>query len=147
MLIQTLIQLKNGQKIIDKVSFKPPFHEKIYFIYLNKKQSSISEIENYNNKKVSESTINEISNITSMILQCSSMESFEKLIESHELIISKLISKLTIKETLFKDFNGSIKSLGAWGGDVIMVTSHSDPSQYFIEKGYSTIFKFEELLV
>ena len=112
-----------------------------------KSNDDSSEIENYNNKKVSESTINEISNITSMILQCSSMESFEKLIESHELIISKLISKLTIKETLFKDFNGSIKSLGAWGGDVIMVTSHSDPSQYFIEKGYSTIFKFDELLV
>ena len=140
-------QLNKGQRIIEEVSFKPSFYEKIYFIYLNKKQSSISEIENYNNKKVSESTINEISNITSMILQCSSMESFDKLIESHEMIISKLISKPTIKETLFKDFNGSIKSLGAWGGDMIMVTSHSDPSQYFIEKGYSTIFKFAELLV
>ena len=109
--------------------------------------SSISEIENYNNKKISESTINEISNITSMILQCNSMELFDRLIESHELIISKLISKPTIKETLFRDFNGSIKSLGAWGGDMIMVTCHSDPSKYFKEKGYSTIFKFDELLV
>ena len=140
-------QLKEGQRIIDEVSFKPPFHEKIYFIYLNKKQSSISEIEDYNNKKVSESTINEISNITSMILQCNSIEAYDELIESHELIISKLISKPTIKETLFKDFNGSIKSLGAWGGDMIMATSHSDPNRYFKEKGYSTIFKYEELLV
>jgi mevalonate kinase len=142
-----VFQLREGVRIIDEVSFKPPFHEKIYFIYLNKKQSSISEIENYNNKKVSESTINEISNITSMILQCNSIEAYDKLIESHELIISKLISKPTIKETLFKDFNGSIKSLGAWGGDMIMATSHSDPNRYFKEKGYSTIFKYEELLV
>ena len=140
-------QLREGVRIIDEVSFKPPFHEKIYFIYLNKKQSSISEIENYNNKKVSESTINEISNITSMILQCNSIEAYDELIESHELIISKLISKPTIKETLFRDFNGSIKSLGAWGGDMIMATSHSDPNRYFKEKGYSTIFKYEELLV
>ena len=140
-------QLREGVRIIDEVSFKPPFHEKIYFIYLNKKQSSISEIEDYNNKKVSESTINEISNITSMILQCNSIEAYDELIESHELIISKLISKPTIKETLFKDFNGSIKSLGAWGGDMIMATSHSDPNRYFKEKGYSTIFKYEELLV
>ena len=140
-------QLREGVRIIDEVSFKPPFHEKIYFIYLNKKQSSISEIENYNNKKVSESTINEISNITSMILQCNSIEAYDELIESHELIISKLISKPTIKETLFKDFNGSIKSLGAWGGDMIMATSHSDPNRYFKEKGYSTIFKYEDLLV
>lgn len=140
-------QLRGGQRIIDEVSFKPPFHEKIYFIYLNKKQSSISEIEDYNNKKVSESTINEISNITSMILQCNSIEAYDELIESHELIISKLISKPTIKETLFKDFNGSIKSLGAWGGDMIMATSHSHPNKYFKEKGYSTIFKYEDLLV
>jgi len=139
-------QLNKGQNIIDEVSFKPPFHEKIYFIYLNKKQSSILEIENYNNK-ASDSIINEINNITSMILKCNTIEAYNELIESHELIISKLISKPTIKETLFKDFNGSIKSLGAWGGDMIMVTSHIDPITYFKKKGYSTIFKYEELLV
>jgi len=139
-------QLNKGQNIIDEVSFKPPFHDKIYFIYLNKKQSSISEIENYNNK-ASDSIINEINNITSMILKCNTIEVYNELIESHELIISKLISKPTIKETLFKDFNGSIKSLGAWGGDMIMVTSHIDPITYFKKKGYSTIFKYEELLV
>ena len=139
-------QLNKGQNIIDEVSFKPPFHEKIYFIYLNKKQSSILEIENYNNK-ASDSIINEINNITSMILKCNTIEAYNELIESHELIISKLISKPTIKETLFKDFNGSIKSLGAWGGDMIMATSHSDPNRYFKKKGYSTIFEYEELLV
>ena len=140
-------QLNKNRKIIDEVTFKPPFHEKIFFVYLNKKQSSISEIDNYNNKKVSDSIINEITNITSMILQCNSIEAYEKLIESHELIISKLISKPTIKETLFKDFKGSIKSLGAWGGDMIMATSLNDPKRYFTEKGYSTIFKFKELLI
>ena len=139
-------QLNKGQNIIDEVSFKPPFHEKIYFIYLNKKQSSISEIENYNNK-ASDSIINEINNITSMILKCNTIEAYNELIESHELIISKLILRPTIKETLFKDFNGSIKSLGAWGGDMVMATSHNDPVKYFAGKGYSTIFKFEELLV
>ena len=140
-------QLNKDQKTIDEVSFKPSFYEKIYFIYLNNKQSSISEIENYNKNRASNSIIKEISNITSTILQCNSIEEFNKLIVSHELIISKLISKSTVKETLFKDFNGSIKSLGAWGGDMIMATSYDDPNKYFREKGYSTILKFDELLV
>ena len=140
-------QLNKDQKTIDEVSFKPSFYEKIYFIYLNNKQSSISEIENYNKNRASDSIIKEISNITSTILQCNSIEEFNKLIVSHELIISKLISKSTVKETLFKDFNGSIKSLGAWGGDMIMATSYDDPNKYFREKGYSTILKFDELLV
>ena len=142
-----LYKLDKDQKIINEVSFKPSFNEHIYFVYLNKKQNSISEIERYNENKASVSIINEISNITSEIIVCNSLDRFNKLIEAHELIISKLISKKTIKDALFKDFDGSIKSLGAWGGDMIMVTSQIDPSKYFIKKGYSTIFKFKELLV
>ena len=142
-----LYKLDKDQKIINKVSFKPSFNEHIYFVYLNKKQNSILEIEKYNKNKASNSIINEISDITSEILVCNSIDGFNKLIEAHELIISKLISKKTIKDVLFKDFDGSIKSLGAWGGDMIMVTSHDNPSGYFKERGYSTIFKFEELLI
>ena len=142
-----LYKLDKDQKIINEVSFKPSFNEHIYFVYLNKKQNSILEIEKYNKNKASNSIINEISDITSEILVCNSIDRFNKLIEAHELIISKLISKQTIKDLLFKDFDGYIKSLGAWGGDMIMVTSQIDPSKYFIEKGYSTIFKFKELLV
>ena len=142
-----LFKLDKDQKIINEVSFKPSFNEHIYFVYLNKKQNSISEIEKYNKNKASNSIINEISDITSEILVCNSLDRFNKLIEAHELIISKLISKQTVKDLLFKDFDGYIKSLGAWGGDMIMVTSQINPSKYFIEKGYSTIFKFKELLV
>ena len=142
-----LYKLDKDQKIINEVSFKPSFNEHIYFVYLNKKQNSISEIEKYNKNKASNSIINEISDITSEILVCNSIDRFNELIEAHELIISKLISKQTVKDLLFKDFDGYIKSLGAWGGDMIMVTSQIDPSKYFIEKGYSTIFKFKELLV
>ena len=142
-----LYKLDKDQKIINEVSFKPSFNGHIYFVYLNKKQNSISEIEKYNKNKASNSIINEISDITSEILVCNSIDRFNELIEAHELIISKLISKQTVKDLLFKDFDGYIKSLGAWGGDMIMVTSQIDPSKYFIEKGYSTIFKFKELLV
>ena len=142
-----LYKLDKDQKIINEVSFKPSFNEHIYFVYLNKKQNSILEIEKYNKNKASNSIINEISDITSEILVCNSIDRFNKLIEAHELIISKLISKQTVKDLLFKDFDGYIKSLGAWGGDMIMVSSEIDPSKYFIEKGYSTIFKFKELLV
>ena len=142
-----LYKLDKDQKIINEVSFKPSFNGHIYFVYLNKKQNSISEIEKYNKNKASNSIINEISDITSEILVCNSIDRFNKLIEAHELIISKLISKQTVKDLLFKDFDGYIKSLGAWGGDMIMVSSEIDPSKYFIEKGYSTIFKFKELLV
>ena len=62
-------------------------------------------------------------------------------------LFSKLISKKTIKKELFSDFNGEIKSLGAWGGDFIMVSSEDNPLNYFKNKGYNTVFKFSDLLI
>ena len=91
--------------------------------------------------------ISEISEITENILNCSDQKIFNELICSHEQIISKLISKTTIKKELFNDFNGEIKSLGAWGGDFIMVSSEDNPLNYFENKGYNTVFKFSDLLI
>ena len=36
--------------------------------------------------------------------------------------MSKLTSKEKIKDKLFNDFDGEIKSLGAWGGDFILAS-------------------------
>jgi hypothetical protein len=47
---QYFIILK-GKPIVDKVSFNPGFKENIYFVYLNKKQSSKTAIANYQNNK------------------------------------------------------------------------------------------------
>ena len=71
--------------------------------------------------------ISEISEITKNILNCDDYKMFNELISSHEQIISKLISKQTIKKELFNDFQGEIKSLGAWGGDFIMVHQRITP--------------------
>jgi mevalonate kinase len=44
-----LYHLKRGN--VDKISFNPGFKENIYFVYLNKKQSSKTAIANYQNNK------------------------------------------------------------------------------------------------
>ena len=51
----------------------------------------------------------------------------------------------TIKEELFPDYNGSIKSLGGWGGDFVMVTARENTLTYFNEKGYDTILSYSEM--
>ena len=142
-----LYRLIKNERDIEKVSFKPNIHEKIYFVYLNTKQNSFNEIRKYKDLNPSKSLINEISDITKKLLKCSTLKNFNSLIHSHEQIISKLISKKPIKQELFKDFRGEIKSLGAWGGDFIMVSSEKDPSNYFKNKGYNTILKYGDLLI
>ena len=142
-----LFSISENKKYIKEVTFRPVFHENIYFIYLNRKQNSLNEVKKYKKIKPSKELISEISEITKNILNCSDQKIFNELICSHEQIISKLISKTTIKKELFNDFNGEIKSLGAWGGDFIMVSSEDNPLNYFKNKGYNTVFKFSDLLI
>ena len=141
-----LYRLIKNERDIKKVSFRPNFHEKIYFVYLNTKQNSLNEVRKYKNLNPSNTLISEISDITKKLLKCSNLKNFSLLIHSHEQIISKLISKKPIKQELFKDFRGEIKSLGAWGGDFIMAASEEDPSNYFKNRGFNTVLKYGDLL-
>lgn len=137
-----------SERTIKKSNFNPIFKEHIFFIYLNKKQNSRDGIASYKaNKGHINSAISEINDITKKIIDSKSILNFESLITEHESIISKIIKQQPVKELLFKDFKGSIKSLGAWGGDFVMVTSEENPSTYFKNKGYHTIIPYLEMVL
>ena len=50
-----------------------------------------------------------------------------------------------MKEKFFSDFQGSIKSLGAWGGDFILATGNKSTKKYFLDKGFKTIIPFNKI--
>lgn len=141
-------QLKEGIPYIDAVAFNPPFKEHLYFVYLNKKQDSREGIIQYQvNKTTSRNVINEINDITTRLITCQSLTDFETLIANHEKMISKVIKQKPVKEILFNDFRGSMKSLGAWGGDFILVASLENPQSYFKKKGFETVLPFNNLIL
>ena len=71
----------------------------------------------------------------------------QELMHAHEQIISELTGERTVKDRLFSDFQGGIKSLGAWGGDFIMVAFDQNPESYFQSKGYSTILSYKDMVL
>lgn len=139
-------QLKGDSRQINEAEFNPSFKEYLYFIYLNKKQDSRAGISQYkaSNAQITES-ISKINSITLDLISCDALDQFETLIDEHEQIISKIIKQQTVKDLLFKDFKGSIKSLGAWGGDFILVVSKTNPTSYFSNKGYQVIIPYSEM--
>ncbi|WNH09249.1 hypothetical protein [Thalassobellus suaedae] len=140
-------QLQKERIAIKQVDFNPTFKEHLYFVYLNKKQNSRDGIVTYNaNKSNLESVISEINDITTKIISCKTIETFDSLIKQHESFISKIIKQDTVKELLFKDFNGSIKSLGAWGGDFVLVTARENPKNYFKNKGFNTVVDYDDMV-
>ena len=143
-----LYRLYDGKREIKKIHFNPSFKDKLYFVYLNKKQNSLNEIINFKERVNSEIGISEISEITKRIIICKDQSEFNKLIREHENIISKLISKKKIKDKIFNDFNGEVKSLGAWGGDFILASSNeSETKKYFRNKGFNFIFEFDKVIL
>jgi len=143
-----LYQLKNQKPIVKPVIFNPIFKEHLYFVYLNKKQNSREGIKHYQSiKGAIKNTALEVSEISKEMLNCTKLSDFERLINQHELIIGKRIQTKPIKEQLFSDYFGSIKSLGAWGGDFILATGNDTTPNYFINKGFNTVIPFTKMVL
>ena len=145
-----IYQLEGLQPKVSKVVFSPSFKSKLYFVYLNQKQDSKEGIAHY--RKLSsvakEKVIQAINLITESIVKCNTLAEFEKLIDKHEAIISELLVLPTVKQRLFYTYSGSVKSLGAWGGDFVLVTVTDESDlDYFKTKGYTTILSFDEMLL
>ena len=138
-----IYEIKNNN--YDEINFNPPFKDKLFFIYLNKKQNSKVEVDRFENIEVDEKTIKSINSITEVISKTKEYDEFNFLIRKHEQIISNVINKTSVKKLKFKDFKGEIKSLGAWGGDFILASGDDSPS-YFKSKGYKTIIKFDDMV-
>ena len=143
-----LYQLENNNPIVKQIVFEPNFKEKIYFVYLNKKQNSRQAITEYYNKQGNIKKIIPIFNqITQTVIETTDVKHFAQQIENHEIQMSEILELSTVKEALFLDFNGIIKSLGAWGGDFIMVISKENPTNYFTQKGFETVLSFDEMIL
>ncbi|MCB9251008.1 MAG: hypothetical protein H6605_00940 [Flavobacteriales bacterium] len=140
-----LYHLKSGAPIIQTVQWEPEFKDELLFVYLGKKQLSEKEIGHYKQKKVSGDQISRISSLTIEILKSKNLEKFQELIGEHESIISEVLERPTLQSGLFEDYKGTIKSLGAWGGDFIL-TGKSQGVPYFTSKGYHTFFSWDELI-
>ncbi|WP_397364682.1 GYDIA family GHMP kinase [Olleya sp. R77988] len=141
-------QLVNGNPNVELVDFNPKFSEHLYFVHLNKKQNSRDGIAHYKaNKPDLNKTIIEINILTKQLANCDTLELFQNLIDEHETLIAKITNQKPVKETLFNDLNGSIKSLGAWGGDFVLVASKTNPIDYFKSKGFDTILKYDEMVL
>ena len=142
-------QLMNKSPKTNLVNWKPAFIDSLFFVYLNQKQNSENEVNRFIKKskpKIDQTHIQQISNITKSIIECSTLNQFKNLIDIHEEIMGEILHLPTIKNKKFSDYNGSIKSLGAWGGDFILATGNEEDRNYFKNKGLLSIIDFEDMI-
>lgn len=129
-----------------------------FFVHLNRKQNSREGIQRYRSQTTNAASIAKLSRISTTLqtlLLCEPQDNEQQvyqsardLLDEHEEIVSQFIGLPKVKTLHFSDFEGTVKSLGAWGGDFVWVLppAGQDSSHYFIEKGYTTILSWEEMV-
>lgn len=141
-------QLQNKNPVVEQVAFSPEFKEKIYFVYLNQKRDSKEAIANFRKKqKDLTREVAEVSEMTNELLDIQDLETFIVFFKQYEEKLSEVLETPTVQRQFFSDFDGLVKSLGGWGGDFVMVASRQNPAAYFKERGYPTLFTFEEMIL
>ena len=144
-------QLEDGLAEVNKINWKPSFHKSLFFVYLNKKQKSSSEVSKYQDRKSSvnmKEAVASISTLTRAMLNAQTIEDFNKAMNDHEMLMSSVLGYPTVKQLYFSDYKGGeLKSLGAWGGDFILATGTAENRAYFAKKGYAVIHEFDSFIL
>lgn len=150
---QAIFYQLQAQPVITPTTFQPTFSEQISFVHLGQKQNSRDGIDHYRQraqKNITQQAISAINDISAQLIETSNLDTFNKLVAEHENIIAHVTQLPKVKELHFSDFPGAIKSLGAWGGDFIMASSHlqhEQLTQYFNNKGKTTILPFKKMVL
>ena len=138
-------KLINQNPIVTDVSFHPPFHQHLFFVYINKKQNSRISIRHHYNG-VTDQLIDALNTLTKRFIDAKTVSDFQMLMLAHESIVSKLIGIEPVQETEFSDYEGVVKSLGAWGGDFVLACGSIKSKEYFAGKGFTVCFAYNELI-
>jgi mevalonate kinase len=145
-------QLIDGKPQTETTKYNPFFAEHLYFVYLGQKQSSSKEIKAFLEKANPvdlQKDIEAVSEISRAVPQCENLDEFGMLMQCHERIIARCIGQEPVQKR-FPDFEGVLKSLGAWGGDFILAATEWDEKQvkeYFKKKGLNVVFSYGEIVL
>ena len=137
---------------IEPINFNPSVAEHLFFIYQGQKQSSSKEIKAFLSKANPndlQKDIEAISEISRAVPKCQNLDEFGLLMQRHERIIARCIGQEPVQKR-FPDFEGVLKSLGAWGGDFILAATEWTENQvktYFKKKGLAVVFRYKEMMI
>ncbi len=144
-------QLTDTGPKIEEVTFNHTYKKQIYFVYLGKKQKSTESIKSFQNSAVfNKDDLKTISSISEQIVTANSLPDFEQLLNEHEKIMSGILKRPTVKSLLFNNYEGTVKSLGGWGGDFVLLTSNQSDSSFRAEmkkRGFPVVFGYDELVL
>lgn len=144
-----ILYQKSGQSASwDSIKLDWPW-EHILFVHLGQKQNSREGIQRYRER--SNMLYAERETMSQIVLESAkpqTLTGLAKLMQESESLISQALSLPTVQAERFPDFEGNIKSLGAWGGDYVMALGESidEMKAYFLAKGLDRFLVGQDLV-
>ncbi len=132
------------------VPFHPPFSNQIYFAWLGIKQPTNEHL-----KRIAGSlqpdfkSIHRFSCLTEAMMEARDLVTFQNLMDEHETALSGLLGIDRISDSRFPGLPGSVKSLGAWGGDFVMIASQAKEKELFTylnEMDIRVIYRYSDIV-
>ena len=139
-----------GKPRVEPAKFSPDFKENLLFVYLGKKQLTGESVASFKkNSQFTPQQLARISRIGREIDLTVELPNFEALINEHEDIMSSILNAPKVKDLYFSDHRGAVKSLGAWGGDFVLMTFHEEYEKvtaYLESLKFDVYYTYSELV-
>ncbi len=133
---------------VEELDLNWNFIDDLYFVYLNQKQDTQAVVGNhYKNKEKDWTLIQYLSDLVIKATKVDNLTDFESILDEYQDKLADFMQQPKVKDLYFSDYKGSVKSLGAWGGDFVLVTKRAGFEDYFKQKGYNIIVPFREMIL
>lgn len=143
-------QQSTNSRQIRPADFNPEFKDNLYFVYQGHKQNSANEVKAFLNKENNfENEIKSISEISEIMPDLKTLRDFCYFIKVHEEIMERCLDQKRIKK-YYSDFEGEMKSLGAWGGDFFLAATEWDIDKvrkYFENKSLNVVIRYKDIVL
>ena len=144
-------QKMNRNIQVEEIQMPEEISKHVYFVYLGKKQQTSKSIQDFrDNASYTATDIETITSITNEVIKCKNLGEFEGLLREHEKLMSRILKTPTIQSTCFPKLKGCVKSLGAWGGDFVLITSHLNKTAFTAQMkklGFPVSYAYSDLVM
>jgi mevalonate kinase len=130
------------------VDYNPDYLQNMWFVFQENKMNTANAIRGFRSRLIDKDVITRITEISKEWAKADSLDTIMKLVTEHEELMSKCLKKKSISKQ-YADFDGVVKSLGAWGGDFMLAVSPMSGAEvisYFEGKGRPTMFNWLEIV-
>jgi len=143
------------QKVADDIVDLRPIEldegvrQHLHFVYSGKKAASSEALSYISQNEMSEDWLAKVSAISLELSEANSINTWLSGIDNHNALLSDYL-KAEGPQSVYSDFTGAIKYLGAWGGDFYLAASPKPAeyvTNYFSKKGFSHILSFDQVAV